>query len=236
MNRLLLIALCLAACSGGNGDRDADPNAPDADPNAPDARPGAIDAAPGAPDAELPAPISACYLACDTVADCDHGNAINDPDNFDCDGGRCIWHGCNSTPECQEAFSSTDYVCGTLPGAPFPMCYLACDTVADCVTASVLYDADNYACTGGKCEWQGCNSTPECQDALSSPDYVCAAAEGALYPSCQYACSTVADCDLGSSLYDADNYECNGTFCVWQGCNSTAECIDSLMSSDYICD
>lgn len=43
-------------------------------------------------------------------------------------------------------------------------------------------------------------------------------------PFCLPACSTAADCDLGSLPYDADNYACDAGTCVYQGCNDDAEC------------
>ncbi|MEP7124018.1 MAG: hypothetical protein ABJE95_24035 [Byssovorax sp.] len=55
-----------------------------------------------------------------------------------------------------------------------PGCYPTCATVADCATpGSILQDLDNWACTGGKCEYTGCTSTKECTDAYQKPGYVC---------------------------------------------------------------
>ena len=57
--------------------------------------------------------------------------------------------------------------------APLPACYATCTVVADCVSASPLTDADNYACTNNRCEYLGCQGTSECTDAFMNPDYVC---------------------------------------------------------------
>ena len=54
---------------------------------------------------------------------------------------------------------------------------------------------------------------------------------------CAEECGTVVDCytDYSTGAYDADNYECTGGYCVWTGCNTTAECQESMMSTDYVC-
>ena len=45
-----------------------------------------------------------------------------------------------------------------------------------------------------------------------------------LVPYCLPACTTTADCNLGSAPYDADNYGCEQGACIYQGCNSETEC------------
>lgn len=55
-------------------------------------------------------------------------------------------------------------------------------------------------------------------------------------PSCMLACETAADCAYdGSTLFDADNYLCDqGGHCVYQGCNTDEECVDSY-GDEYGC-
>jgi hypothetical protein len=51
-------------------------------------------------------------------------------------------------------------------------------------------------------------------------------------PGCQPACSTAADCDLGSAPYDPDNYTCSDGTCHYQGCNSDPEC---QSTGNFVC-
>jgi hypothetical protein len=117
-------------------------------------------------------PLPACYESCNGPADCViAGSTLYDTDNWACDGGKCRWTGCNSTAECQGAFMSQGYVCAA-SGAGFDTCWPTCSAPADCATASPVFDADNYECTGGRCQWTGCNSTSECA-AANGGDWVC---------------------------------------------------------------
>ena len=50
-------------------------------------------------------------LACATVADCDLGSLPNDPDNYACEGGLCVYQGCNDNAECQAL---GDFICTSL--------------------------------------------------------------------------------------------------------------------------
>ncbi|HUH03090.1 MAG TPA: hypothetical protein VML75_13935 [Kofleriaceae bacterium] len=232
----LLIFVMVAACGGsGAATPDADPFAPDADPFAPDADPLAPDAGPGSPDAAVPA-ISSCVFTCGSVNDCDFGNPVNDPDNYACTGGACVYQGCNSTQECIDTFMSTAYACGTVSGISLPSCLQTCGGSADCATANVAYDADNYRCTSGLCEYTGCNSEQECATGIGA-NYGCHQFAGWSYPTCVPRCGTAADCAIanGGTLYDADNYVCDGGYCRWDGCNSTSECTSSLMNTAYEC-
>jgi hypothetical protein len=161
---------------------------------------------------------------------------LTDADNYACNTGKCEYLGCNSTAECTSALMSSSYSCVALSGATIKSCYPTCSTVADCAGPTALTDADNYACNGGLCEYLGCNSTAECTSALMSPDYSCVALSGASFKSCYPTCGTVADCAGPTALTDADNYACNGGLCEYLGCNSTAECTTTYMTSNYICD
>jgi hypothetical protein len=232
---LVLLLVALVACGSGRAAPDADPNAPDADPNAPDADPNAPDARPGGQPDAAPA-IPACVFRCTTAADCDFGNPVNDSDNYACTDGACVYHGCNDTQECVDTYMSTAYACGNVGSLPFDTCLQKCTAPADCATTSAAYDADNYRCTGGLCEYTGCNSDPECATSFGS-SYGCHAVAGLAYPVCQLRCSTAGDCVVasGGTLYDGDNYACDAGYCRWTGCNATSECTDSLMNSGYEC-
>jgi hypothetical protein len=188
------------------------------------------------------ATLPSCYPTCATAADCvvPNGGPLHDIDNYECNGGRCEWLGCNTTNECTTTFMDPDYICSAPPGSTLDYCYPSCATAADCVlpNGGTLYDIDNYACNSGRCDWLGCNSTSECTAAFMNPDYVCGTMPGTTFDSCYPSCATAADCVVpnGGPLYDADNYECNSGLCQWIGCNSTAECTDTFMNPDYVCD
>ena len=77
---------------------------------------------------------------------------------------------CASDSECQQALANPAYSC--VPG-PLPTCLLGCAAPADCVTASVLTDADNWACEADHCKYLGCQSAAECQQGLANANYTC---------------------------------------------------------------
>jgi hypothetical protein len=235
-----MLAVMLSACGGGGSGEvaDADPNAPDADPNAPDAAPGTPDAAgPGTPDAAAPQ-LQNCYQTCDSPADCTLGQVggIADADNYECDGTRCHYQGCNSTAECELEYSSTAYVCGTVTGSPLPACYMSCGSPADCVIGTTpIYQADNFECDAGKCRWTGCNDAQECAETYMDSSYTCHPS-GNGTDACYKTCVSASDCVLpGSPLYDVDNWACSGNVCMWDGCNATSECTAVYMDPEYIC-
>lgn len=117
--------------------------------------------------------IPSCYKSCQTPAQCDLGNSLHDADNYQCTAGLCYWTGCNTSAECADAYMDASYLCSTLPTLPFPSCYKSCVTPADCAIGTILNDADNYQCTGGVCEWTGCNDSAECVAAYMDNAYVC---------------------------------------------------------------
>ena len=178
------------------------------------------------PDAASATPQQFCQVRCDAPADCDLGSAPYDADNYRCQDNACLYSGCNGDGECQVL---GNYVCRTLSGHVMPLCHVACNGPSDCDLGSAPYDADNYNCENGACAYTGCNSDAECQ-ALGN--YRCRTAAGATVATCQAACATVNDCDMGSAPYDVDNYSCEDDVCVYQGCNGNAEC---QALGDYIC-
>jgi len=56
-----------------------------------------------------------CQPGCTTAADCDLGSAAYDADNYTCEGGLCVYSGCNSDDECQASSPSLPMVCHTPP-------------------------------------------------------------------------------------------------------------------------
>jgi hypothetical protein len=109
-----------------------------------------------------------CVFTCATAADCDYGGGpAYDGDNYACSNGGCIYTGCNSDSECM---AQGNLVCHDT-GAGLSLCTYACTTPADCdYGGGAAYDADNYSCLAGACEYQGCNSTSEC---MSLGNHVC---------------------------------------------------------------
>jgi hypothetical protein len=108
-----------------------------------------------------------------------------------------------------------------------PVCQLQCASVLDCAPTpgtSTAFDEDNYACESGGCVYTGCNSDAEC--AASVPGTLCREVPGTGVLSCLTACASAAECAItgGGPAFDADNYECQGSLCVYLGCNSDAEC------------
>ena len=177
-----------------------------------------------------------CYVQCSTVDDCVHPAAPFDADNYACEGSFCIYKGCNSTAECVEAVGPK-YACAQYPGTAQKDCHRQCSTVDDCVGSGTgaAYDADNFACEGGICVYKGCNSTAECVDSLGS-SYACVQYPGSAVTTCNFQCSTAGDCaaPAGTGPFDADNFACEGSLCIYKGCNSTAECVAAL-GSKYAC-
>jgi hypothetical protein len=229
----LAVLAALAACGSGGGgmaDDDDDDDGMVIDAAVPD---GAADAAIDAPDA--PPPLSYCYWECDQVADCPLGMAgtISDADNVACDDGACRWTGCNNDAECRTSLSTQAAVCEMAFGQMVPNCWYTCTTAADCARgpAGGTSDADNFACDGGKCRWLGCNSTAECQ--TPSGDQICSVRGTSPVPNCWDPCSTASDCASANPAFDADNYVCDDGACVYQGCNSTEECMGWM--SDLVC-
>ena len=157
MARLWTVGLVLGfvACSGSavdssNKDGDADTDA-DADTDTDTDTDTDSDA-----DTDFD-PIPNCTQSCNTAADCDLGSSAYDSDNYDCVSGACEWTGCNSDAECEATMSG--WVCTTaLSGLDY--CAMGCNTAADCDLGSAPYDADNYECVSGACEWTDATRMP----------------------------------------------------------------------------
>jgi hypothetical protein len=180
-----------------------------------------------------------CHPTCTSAADCAFGGALYDQDNWACTEGTCEYKGCRSTQECTDQLRSPKYVCAPSANLPFNECFRTCSAAADCTSSSAptAFDADNWACTGGKCEYKGCRSTQECTDTYESPDWTCAPSAGLSFNECVRTCSAAADCTSSSSLpaFDADNWACTAGKCEYKGCSSTQECTDTHESSSWVC-
>ncbi|MBW2456019.1 MAG: hypothetical protein JRI68_15990 [Deltaproteobacteria bacterium] len=107
-------------------------------------------------------------------------------------------------------------------------CQLTCAVPGDCSNGLAAYDADNYSCDEGWCQYLGCNNDTECQDL---GDQVCRDI-GVGFDSCVAACNTVPECAQNSSPYDEDNYSCADGWCQYQGCNGDSEC---QTMGNYVC-
>jgi len=123
-----------------------------------------------------------CVQTCATASDCGRiAAAAFDADNYDCDAGRCLYTGCNDDAECASSFTDSRYVCRAVApatgGLPVPSatrnCVLGCSVVSDCSTPSAAFDADNYECRSGSCQYVGCNADTECASSFSDARYVC---------------------------------------------------------------
>jgi hypothetical protein len=114
-----------------------------------------------------------------------------------------------------------------------PTCATPCAVLDDCVTGSLLTDADNWTCEEARCRYLGCVSDTECQDTFGNPDFVCSQA-GPL-PTCQSTCAAPIDCATATPLTDEDNWACEASTCVYLGCASDLECQDALQAQNYVC-
>jgi hypothetical protein len=179
----------------------------------------------------------ACNLVCTTAQDCGGGGSLDDAAHFQCAAGRCQWQGCKSKADCTAAFQSDKFVCVKEGGAPVPNCVPTCTTAADCAGQAASDDASHYQCNGGRCQWQGCKSNAECNEAFQSTKFVCAKEGAATVPSCVLACTAPADCVApGNNGPDASRFACTNARCAWKGCASTAECKTLYHVDKVVCE
>ena len=135
------------------------------------------------------------------------------------------------------ATSSTEGNAPTGFEGPTRTCRPTCTAPSDCaIPGEPLQDAAHYACTAGRCEWQGCASTAECVAAVNTTKVACLKPDGAPMATCVPTCTAAADCAVpGSSLSDEGHFACKAGLCEWQGCKATSECATALHSSKYTC-
>jgi hypothetical protein len=179
-----------------------------------------------------------CNLVCATAQDCGGPNAgLDDASHFQCTGGRCQWQGCKSKAECTAAAQSDNFICAKENGAPVPECIHVCAAAAECAGQNASDDASHYACTGGRCEWQGCKSNAECATAFQDNKFICVKENGATVPGCVLACNAPADCvSPGGEGPDASRFTCTNHRCAWLGCASTDECKALYHTQKIICE
>lgn len=118
-------------------------------------------------------------------------------------------------------------------GSSTPICVLGCTSTSDCVTPSPAFDLDNYRCEDGWCHYTGCVDDDECRTTFGNPDYVCRD-PGTGQRSCLEACASAADCGSGTAAFDGDNYRCDSGLCLYEGCNTDAEC-ESTFGAAFGC-
>ncbi len=147
----------------------------------------------------------------------------------------CIYTGCNSDGECQSVPNMESYVCRMVAPSQVSLCIKSCVQPLDCSAGVAPWDEDNYACDDGACRYTGCNSDGECQSVANMEDYLCRVPLLGGVAQCLPSCTTAADCDMGSSAYDTDNYRCENNLCIYTGCNSNAECDESNPSHAMVC-
>jgi len=101
-------------------------------------------------------------------------------------------------------------------------------------TGGPAFAADNFACEGGHCRYQGCNSDSECSGTFQDASYGCN--DVGLFPVCMKRCASPADCTVhnSSALHDASHYACDDGFCYYTGCKSSAEC-DPAGLTGFVC-
>jgi len=183
-----------------------------------------------------------CRPSCATVSDCGvPGDPLYGPSHFACQAGLCQWLGCKAASECTAEAHGGNFLCRKAPGAPAPSCVPACQRAADCVppgNANSLDDASHFACTAGACVWRGCASTADCSTALHTAKVACETPPGAPAPTCVPTCRAASDCVVAGegALGDLSHYACQAGRCQWLGCKSTAECVQALQSSKYVCE
>lgn len=117
--------------------------------------------------------VPTCAATCAAVADCVTANsAAFDEDNWTCAAGRCEYLGCVDDEECFMTFFSPSYAC--VAAGATKQCQPTCATPEDCATDTTTTNADNWACSGGVCEYLGCNNDTECVSALMDNGAICA--------------------------------------------------------------
>lgn len=175
-----------------------------------------------------------CLPACSSPADCALGAPGYGAANYQCDRGACVWIGCLSEADCSSVPGTT---CVATPGTTMRTCQRRCSTPSECASTSPAYDADNYACTSGICEYTGCNSTAECAASISDARIRCGRLPSWTFSACLFGCTSAADCAMTGAgpAFDADNYRCTSGVCEFIGCHNAQECSSSFGNRPYVC-
>jgi hypothetical protein len=118
---------------------------------------------------------ASCVKGCQVPNDCTIAGAgpAYDADNYACNSGGCTYIGCNSDAEC--TFNGANSVCKSAVAGGLKACYSSCQLASDCPSPDTgpAFDADNYSCAQGFCEYTGCKTDSECDASFPNQGYVC---------------------------------------------------------------
>lgn len=120
------------------------------------------------------------------------------------------------------------------PTPSVPLCQMSCSVPADCTTAG-SYPENEWSCDKGLCRYDGCSSDDSCAQVYKTTDYVCRPYPGASIDMCQKKCSVAQDCAMDTGAWSAENWKCQGDYCVYLGCSSDLECKTSMAGLDFRC-
>jgi hypothetical protein len=176
-----------------------------------------------------------CQIKCAAPFDCATPTPATDEDNWDCVDTQCEYLGCNTSEECMETFQSGNYTCAKLPGNAVATCNPTCAAPFDCATPTPATDEDNWDCVETQCVYLGCNTSEECMETFQSGNYTCAKLAGAAVATCNPTCARSFDCATESPLTDVDNWTCVDASCVYLGCLSDQECMETYQNGNYLC-
>lgn len=115
-----------------------------------------------------------------------------------------------------------------------PLCQISCSIPADCTTAG-SYPENEWQCAQGLCRYSGCSSDDSCAQVYKTSDYVCRPYPGSSMNLCQKKCSVAMDCAMDTGAWSAENWKCQGDYCVYLGCTSDLECKTSMAGLDFRC-
>ena len=140
-----------------------------------------------------------------------------------------------------DSDSDTDTDSDTDSDADWGTCRKACDTAANCVPADadVTKDENNWECVAdGYCNLLGCQDATECETLFPEMDNI-TCNTNVTPQECTLPCTdtgTPADCAVPESpLYGEDNFTCESSLCVHQGCNNDEECQEAFPETDLVC-
>lgn len=121
-------------------------------------------------------------------------------------------------------------------GAPtLPTCQIKCASAFDCASPTPATDEDNWDCVDTQCVYLGCLTSQECMETFQSGNYTCAKLTDASVATCNPTCATPTDCATDSPLTDPDNWTCVDEECVYLGCKSDQECMETYQNGNYFC-
>ena len=112
-----------------------------------------------------------CVPSCSSNLDCSlvAAGTLYDTDNYECAEGACVFTGCNTDSECQEA-QGQSFLCVDPFNIGQKSCYQSCASSNACGNpdAGPAYDANNYQCNNGLCIYSGCISDDECAETFDA--------------------------------------------------------------------